>query len=78
MGIVEAIVLIIAVILMAVAYALTPSPKKPKEGTQKLEIPTVEEGKVIGIVYGTVEILDPSVVQYWGLKIVPEQVSGGK
>lgn len=69
---------VIIIALMAVALILTPSPKSPQGEDKKLEIPTVEEGKFIGVVYGTVQVRDPSVADYWGLNIVVESKGGGK
>ena len=78
MFIAEIIYIVIIIALMIVAYALTPSPKTVKGSDKKLEIPTVEEGKFIGAVYGTVQIRDVSVVDYWDLIIVTESKGGGK
>lgn len=73
------VLLVISIILMAIAYALTPSPKQPTGLNKKLEIPVAEEGKIIGILYGTDEIKDASVVAYWGLQIKTVAVpAGGK
>ena len=63
---------IVMVVLMAIAYLLTSGGgpgKAPGEPDKRLDFPTVEEGKPIGLLYGTKEIRDPSVVMYWGMKI---------
>jgi hypothetical protein len=68
------IYLIILIALMALAYALTPSPKQPPQQGQKFQSPITEEGKLLGVVYGTVEIRDASVVNFWDLRVLKETV----
>jgi hypothetical protein len=68
-----AIYIIITLILMAIAYALTSTPKTPPQAPPKVETPVTEEGKIVGMVFGTEEISDPSVVEYWGLRIVKQK-----
>lgn len=73
----EAISLVITLVLMVVSYLLTPSAKQPKS-ENKFELPVAEEGKLIGLVYGTVLIKDPNILAYWGLRIVTDYKKGGK
>lgn len=63
---------VVTLVLAVVAYLLTPSPKQPGQADKQVEIPGVEEGKTIGICYGTNEISDPTVIAYWGRRIVTE------
>lgn len=46
-----------------VSYLLTPKPKAPKPGT--FDVPTVEEGARIGVLYGSGWITSP-VIHWWG------------
>lgn len=72
-----AIALIVSLVLMVASYLLTKSPKQPKS-ENKFDLPVAEEGKLIGLVYGTVLIKDPNILAYWGLRIVTDYKKGGK
>ena len=72
-----AVYLVVAVVMMALSYLLTKSPKQPKN-EQTFETPTAEEGKIIGLLYGTALIKDPNILAYWGLRIVTDYKKGGK
>jgi hypothetical protein len=72
--VVQLIILIISAIIQA---AMTPKPKAPEP--QKANIPVVEEGKGIEIIFGTVWIDDPTVLAF--KEILPHKkikAKGGK
>jgi hypothetical protein len=71
-----AIYIVIVIAMAAAMYLLTPGPKKPKSEDTKLEVPTVKEGKSLGLLYGTELIKDLNVVNYWKLRIVTIEKPG--
>lgn len=58
--------IIIALVMMAVSYALMPRPKQPKPDSMKerMENPTAEAGLEIPLVVGTVLIESPNVLHF--------------
>lgn len=67
------------IISLAVSYALRPKPVVPKAaGLADIQVPNIEEGKNIGMVFGTVILKSPSVVTYSDLKTTAIKSSGGK
>lgn len=64
--------LLIQLVTMAISYALTPKPEtKPPAALEDFKVPSAEEGKELGVVFGTVWIESPNVVWYGNLKAVP-------
>jgi hypothetical protein len=55
--------LILFVISSVISYLLTPKPPNAKPG--KVEIPTVEEGRKIGVLFGSRWIKGPHIF-WWG------------
>lgn len=74
--------LVIAVVMAAIQYALTPKPKNTAPtaaGLDDFDAPTAEEGREIPVVFGTVLLRGPNVVWYGDLEVEPiVQESGGK
>lgn len=56
--------LIIAIVLMVIAYMITPKPKSPSVTAQDMDEPTAEAGKPLGVVFGTVTIKSPNVLWF--------------
>lgn len=56
--------LIIALVLLVIAYAIMPKPKTPSIIGQDAEDPTAEAGKPMGVVFGTVTIRDGNILWY--------------
>lgn len=66
------------VVLNLITYALMPKPQNRKpESIDASKIPSVEEGKEIPVVFGTVE-LSPFVAWFGDLKTQPIYAQGGK
>lgn len=72
-----AVYLVVALALMVLSYLLTKQPKNNQK-EPKFDVPVVEEGKLIGLLYGTKLIKDINILAYWGLKIVTDYKPGGK
>lgn len=69
-----------AVVMMIVSHVLTaitaPKPEKPKPGT--LEVPTTDENKPIGVVFGSVLIKDANVMWSGDASTKPITTRAGK
>lgn len=64
--------LLIAVVLSVAAYMLAPKPKQSTNSMAKdLESPTVEAGRPIPVVFGTLTVKSPNVLWY-GQKLIRE------
>jgi hypothetical protein len=60
--------LVIALVIVAIGYALASKPPSPKPSSIKdLDVPTAEEGRPIPIVFGTVTVTGPNVIWYGDL-----------
>ncbi len=58
--------LILMVISMAISYVCRPKPQNAKPPTiGDYNVPTAEDGKVLGVLFGTKKIEDPNCV-WWG------------
>ena len=69
------------VIVSAISYFLTPTPKnnQPKAaGLGDFTGPTAEEGRKIPVLFGTRDLAAPNVTWYGDLKVEPIRKSGGK
>ena len=68
--------IIVWVISSVVSYLLQPKPKAPQPGT--VDIPTVEEGRKIGVLFGS-RWLKGAHVFWWGdVATTPIKSKGGK
>lgn len=54
--------LAVAVILMAISYAIAPKPKSPKPQIQDLQLPTADVNRPVPVVFGTINIKGPNVL----------------
>lgn len=69
--------LVIWAVTTVVSYLLRPAPPPgPQPG--RIEIPTVEEGRKIGALFGGRWIKDPHVYWWGDVRTTPIRVSGGK
>ena len=64
------------VITTIISYALQPKPPTPQPG--KVEIPTVEEGRKIGILFGSRWIKGPHIFWWGDVRTTPIKSKGGK
>lgn len=56
---------VVAIAISVIAYLLTPKPKPPKpEAARQLEVPTAEAGRPIPVLFGTMTIKDPNILNY--------------
>ena len=75
----ELIAAIVISVMSVAAYALMPKPQQPAAPIAgKLELPTTEAGKSIPVVFGTREIIQPSLVYWGGVSTDPIRKRGGK
>lgn len=72
------VAIIVNIVLTAAAYALMPRQKPPNAEAGKLEVPTAEEGSSVPVVYGTVTMKSPNIVDYFRSSTIPIQSEGGK
>jgi hypothetical protein len=58
--------LIVSIVMMVISYAIQSSikPTSPEAQAGKLDIPTVEEGKSISVVFGTCLVKSSTVAWY--------------
>lgn len=64
------------IVVSYIQYLLQPKPEPPEPG--KVEIPTVEEGRKVGILFGT-RWIKSSHIFWWGdVKTTPIRAEGGK
>lgn len=65
---------IYAVVAAVVSYALAPKPPQPSPpSVEDIQAPTAEEGRPLGVVFGTVWVTGPNVVWYGDTSIEPIQ-----
>lgn len=73
------IYLIVLVIALIVVVATLPHPKSQKPpALGDLNVPTVEDGRDITMIFGTVWIGDPNVINYGNLRTRPIYADSGK
>jgi len=71
--------IILQLISLVVSYSLAPKPEtEPPAALQDFKVPSAEEGKELGVVFGTVWIESPNVTWYGDLKAVPIKANGKK
>ena len=63
-------------VLQYISYLLQPRPKPPDPG--KIEVPTVEEGRKIGVLFGGRWIRSPHVFWWGDTATTPIRAEGGK
>jgi hypothetical protein len=67
--------LLIAIAVSIVSYLIMPKPKQPKpEAAKSGDTPTAEAGREIPVIFGTVTIKDPNVLDYADKYIVSYEV----
>ena len=70
---------LIVVGTIAFNYFLAPKRQDPpKTKIDQLQIPNSEEGRSLPVIFGTVEMRDPTVVFYDNLDLIPIKSGGGK
>ena len=71
--------LVVIVVAAIVSIALAPKPPQPKPPSlDEVDAPVAEEGKPIGVVFGTVTVRSPNVVWYGDLATEAIRKKGGK
>ena len=68
--------LILWAISALVSYLLTPKPPSARPG--KVEIPTVEEGRKIGVLFGSRWMKGPHLFWWGDVRTTPIKAKGGK
>jgi len=67
------------VVALVAAYAFAPKPQsQPPAGLNDVKAPTAEEGREIGVLFGTRDIKGPNVVWYGHFRAVAVKKKGGK
>ncbi|SIQ31075.1 hypothetical protein [Marinobacterium stanieri] len=70
---------VITLAMMAVSYILTPKPSQPKINPEEISnIPTVQEGESIPVLFGTRNIKGASVTWYGDLRTKAIKEKTGK
>lgn len=64
------------VVTTIISYALQPKPPTPQPG--KVDVPTVEEGRKIGILFGSRWIKGPHIFWWGDVRTTPIMSKGGK
>ena len=72
------VALIVSTVLQAAAYVLMPRQKAPDAKAGTLEVPKAEEGASVSVVYGTVMIKSPNIVDSFSPSTDPIRTKGGK
>lgn len=71
--------IVIMVISAVVSYATRTRPQDPKAATlEDFDVPTIEEGRPMPVVFGTCWIKSPGVTWYGDLSVQPIKKSSGK
>lgn len=71
--------IVVFIVALVAAYAMMPKPQsQPPAGLNDIKAPTAEEGREIGVLFGTRDVEGPNVVWYGDLKVVPIRKKGGK
>lgn len=64
---------------LVISSYLRPKPEQPRAaGLSDIEVPTAEEGREIGVLFGTEDIKSPNCYWYGDLKAKAVKKSGGK
>lgn len=67
---------VVWVITSVISYLLQPKPQAPAPG--KVDIPTVEEGRKIGVLFGSRWIKGPHIFWWGDIATTPIKSRGGK
>lgn len=60
---------VVAIALAVLSYVISPKPKKPSAPkAQEIDIPTVDAGRSIPVVFGRVRVKSPNLVWMGGLR----------
>jgi len=70
--------IVVLVVALVAAIALMPHPKDAQVSDADLQVPTVEDGREVMDIGGTVWIDDPNVIWYGDLSTQPIHADGGK
>ncbi|GBL46209.1 hypothetical protein SFMTTN_2022 [Sulfuriferula multivorans] len=68
--------IILFVVSLVVSYLLQPKPQNAKPG--KVEVPNIEEGRPITVLYGSRWIASPTVAWWGDILTTPVHAEGGK
>lgn len=70
--------LLIGIALNVVGYLLMPKPKGPKpEAVKDQEAPTAESGRPIPVIFGSITIQSPNLLDWYDKETVIRDVSSG-
>lgn len=72
------VALIVSTVLQAAAYLLMPKQKTPGAQAGSLDVPRAEEGVEVPVVYGTVTLKSPIVIDSFRPSTVAIRSKGGK
>lgn len=56
--------IVFAVAMLFISALLTPRPKQPKAETQELDNPTADAGREIIVVFGTILVESPNIINF--------------
>lgn len=71
-------ILIAMVVALVAAYAFMPKPDQPKQSLGELSVPTIEDGRDVTDIAGTVWISSPNILWYGDLRTTPITATSGK
>ena len=69
---------VVFIVALVVAYAMTPKPDSQNAKVGTIEAPTADEGREIPVLFGTRDIKQSNVVWYGDIKTVAIKKKGGK
>lgn len=73
------IYLIVMLIVLIASVALMPKPKSaPPPALGDYQVPTADDGRDVGMIFGTVWIDDPNIINYGQLTTRPIYATSGK
>jgi hypothetical protein len=76
---VEWIYLIVMLVVLIATVALMPKPKsQTPPALGDFQVPTAEDGRDVSMIFGTVWIDDPNILNYGALTTRPIHATGGK
>ena len=71
--------LIVMVVVLIITVASMPKPKSQKPpALGDFQVPTAQDGRDVCMIFGTVWIDDPNIINYGQLTTLPIHASGGK
>lgn len=66
------------IIIAVVSFLLSPKPKSPSVTASPVEMPVVETGTPIPVIFGTVWLKDPHIVWYGDVRTEAIKTKSGK